>query len=150
MKTMIAGLLLFGAQAMACPNLAGNYTCTYEGQTSVIQMSQTENNGVTVYTIKDANDPQNQGGSLPADNNTYRLQDSDQVKNGTIRGWCEAEAFKIEQTGEYYDKGQHIGNVQAVISMYLTNGNLVQDTAGTFTTPSGNYPINSQVTCTPN
>lgn len=150
MKALLAGLMLLGAQAFACPDLTGTYTCTQNGQTSQIQMSQAETNGVTVYTIKDPSNPNDQGGSLPADNTTYRLEDSADFKNGTIRGWCENEAFKVEQTGQLFDQGQHIGDIQAVISFSLMNGNLLQDTQGVFKTGSGDYPISAQMTCTRN
>lgn len=147
MKAVIALVALFSVQAFACPNLTGTYSCTYEGQTEQIQMSQTETNGVTVYTMKNPNDPNDQGGSLPADNVVYKLEDSEQFKNGTIRGWCEGEAFKIEQIGSYFDQGQHIGDLQAVISMSLNGGNLVQDTQGVYKTGSGDYPISNSMTC---
>ena len=147
MKAVIALFALYGIQAFACPNLTGTYSCTYEGQTSQVQLSQTETNGVTVYTMKDPNDPADQGGSLPADNVVYKLEDSEQFKNGTLRGWCEGEAFKIEQTGSYFDQGQHIGDIQAILTMSLSNGNLVQDTQGTYKTGSGDYPIASNMTC---
>lgn len=150
MKLFLSGFLLVGAQAFACPNLAGTYTCNYDGQVEALEMSQTETNGVTVYSMRNPNDPNDQGGSLPADNTTYQLEDSEQFKNATIRGYCEGETFNIAQAGQYYDQGQHIGDIQAVTSMSLMNGNLLQATNGTFKTASGDYPINSQITCTRN
>lgn len=150
MKALLAGLLLVGAQALACPNLTGTYTCTQDGQSYALQFSQTEANGVTVYTIKDPNNSADQGGSLPADNQVYRLQDSKEFKNATIRGWCEGEAFKFEQIGEYYQEDQHIGNLQLVVAMSLMNGNLLQETTGVFETGSGQHPIQDRMVCNRN
>lgn len=150
MKLIIAVLALVGAQAFACPNLTGTFSCTSDGQTQAVAISQVEVNGVTTYTLKNPADPADQGGSLPADNNTYQIQDSEDFKNGTIRGWCEADAFKIEQTGQYYDQGQHIGDVQATIAMSLVDNNLSQVTTGTFKTGSGDYPINQTMSCVRN
>jgi hypothetical protein len=148
MKVLLTGLLFVGAQAFACPDLTGTYTCSYEGQTETLEISQSETDGVTTFTMKDPTDPNDQGGSLPADNNTYQIEDSEQFKNATIRGYCEADAFKIAQAGQYYDQGQHIADIDAVISMSLVDGNLLQDTKGVFKTASGDYPLDSQLTCT--
>lgn len=148
MKAILAAIALVGAQAFACPNLTGTFACTYEGQTENTQITQSEMNGVTTYTMRNADDPNDQGGSLPADNNTYTIPDSQEFKQGTIRGWCEGELFKIEQIGQYHDQGQHIGDIQATMTFSLNNNNLNQVTAGVFKTASGEYPINSELTCT--
>ncbi len=147
MKALLATLVLFGTSAFACPDLTGTFACTQEGQTSVIQVSQQVTNGVTVYTVKDPSNPTNQGDSLPADNNTYRLPDSAEFRNATIRGWCEGDAFKMEQTGQYFDQGQHIGDLQAIAAMSIVNGNLQQAVQGTFKTGSGDYPFDDMITC---
>lgn len=148
MKTVIALFALVGAQAFACPNLTGSYICTYEGQTQVSVISQAvDANGITTYTLGSEADPTD-GGSLPADNNTYQVPDSADFKQGTIRGYCEADAFKVAQTGQVFDQGQHIGNVEAVTSLSLVDNNLLQATTGVFKAASGDYPINQSLTCT--
>lgn len=149
MKALLVGLMLLGAQALACPDLSGSYACTQEDETSYLELSQTETDGVTVFTLKDPTNPNDPGGSLPADNQTYRVQDSETFKNGTIRGWCEGEAFKIEQTGEYYDQGYHMGDIEMVLAMSLMeDGSLLQATSGVFRTGSGDYPLSGEVVCT--
>lgn len=148
MKALLVGLMLVGTQAFACPDLSGSYACTQDGETAYLELSQTEMNGVTVFTLRDPSNPNDQGGSLPADNQTYRVQDSESFKNATIRGWCEAEAFKIEQTGELYDQGYHMGDIEMVLSMSLMeDGNLLQATSGVFKTGSGDYPLSGEVIC---
>lgn len=147
MKALLATLVLFGTSAWACPDLSGTFACTQEGQTAVIQVSQDVVNGATVYTIKDANNPGQEGDSLPADNNTYNLEDTIEFRNATYRGWCEAEAFKMEQTGQYFDQGQHVADVQMVAAISIVNGNLQQTIQGVFRTGSGDYPIQEAMTC---
>ncbi|HAG90651.1 MAG TPA: hypothetical protein DCL41_02195 [Bdellovibrionales bacterium] len=148
MKSLLAGLVLFGAQAMACPNLTGTYSCTYQDGTEKMELSQTETNGVTVYSFRNADDPNDQGGNLPADNQVYRLQDTKDFRNGTLQSWCEGDALKIQQQAEHYQEEQHVGNLSLVITMSIVDNNLSQVTDGFYETGSGNYPINESMTCT--
>lgn len=56
-KLIIALASLFSVSALACPNLAGSYQCSYEDENGNAQtyeqtVSQAEVNGVTVYTTE--------------------------------------------------------------------------------------------------
>jgi len=148
MKALLIGLALIGAQAFACPNLTGTYSCTYENGSEQLQLSQQEMDGVTVYNFKNPQDANDPGGALPADNQTYRLEDTKDFRNGTIRAWCEGEIFKIQQTAEHYQEESHSGNLDLTVSMSLSNSDLLQVTNGTYETGSGTYPINESMTCT--
>lgn len=133
--------LAFSAQAFACPNLAGSYTCTFNNQSEAITITQDQKDGVTIY--------QYNGGDLRADNQVYSIPDDESLKQATVRGWCEGESLKINVIGKYYSQGSYFGDLNMTLDNSKVGDNLRQITSGNVKNDGGNYPINADVTCTP-
>jgi hypothetical protein len=147
MRILAALGLLVSVNAFACPDLTGSYTCKYQDGTSeTMTFSQQDNkDGVTVYNMN--------GENLPADNQVYNMQDSQNLKNGTFRLWCDQANSAIldaEVLGQYYDQGQYYGDLTLDMAYSLDNGNLKQVTTGSLKGAAGQQPINDEMTCTRN
>lgn len=87
------------ASALACPDLAGDYTCVSQyGHTWQVPVSQAEVNGVMVYYWS--------GMELITDNTARPLPDTDTSKNQVLKAWCGAENNLLANlTAAVYDGG---------------------------------------------
>ncbi len=132
---------LFSSAAFACPNLTGNYACTYEnGQAEAISLTQEIRDGVTYFKMGNA--------ELAADNQARAIPEDDSMKEGSLRGWCEPYALKVEVLGKVYDSGEFFGDLAAQISFSLNaENNLDRVTSGTLKAVKETYPLDNTMTC---
>lgn len=145
MKTTLAALLvLFGlsAQASACPDISGVYTCGEEE----ITVDTYELNGVTYLEFN------NQGG-IPADNNWMDLPDSEKEKNAKMRLSCgDKDAYGphylLDYEADLYDQGQYLAFLDAEIYVYQEKDTLFQVTTGLAKGSWGEQPISDKIACT--
>lgn len=144
MRTLLALLVLGSVNAFACPDLTGDFTCTYnDGSTELIKVTQENRDGVTYYSFGDE--------LTPADNVVYTVPDDETLKQGTFRAWCDDDVtLKAELVGKYYDAGQFYGDLTMLMSYTLDNGNLKDVTTGSLKNDNGEYPINNELVCTRN
>jgi len=144
MRTLIALAFVFSAQAFACPELAGTYTCTYsDGSSETGTVTQTLVNGVNVYNYN--------GTEIRADNAVYPVPEDETLKEGTFRAWCEGAAtLKGTIEGKYYSGGSYFGDLVMNLEFSRVGTSLKQVTTGNLKNAGGDYPINSEVVCTAN
>lgn len=146
MQKMALIALLFSAQAFACPDLSGSYTCTYQdGSSEMVTISQDSKNGVTVYDYN--------GSQIPADNQTYRIPDDQTLKQGTFRAWCDSNdptLLKSQLTGKYYSEGSYFGDLIMDMTFSIQGRDLKQVTQGVLKNSGGDYPLNSELVCVRN
>jgi hypothetical protein len=142
MSKLVALALVVSANAWACPDLTGTYTCQYQdGQTEVITLSQENKDGVVTYTY-------NNNASIPADNVAYPVPDGPTLREGTLRAWCEADTFKSQLVGKYYDQGVYFGDLTLNIDFAKVGNDLKQVNTGSVKNSASQYPINGEVVCT--
>ncbi len=145
MRGLLVVLGLFTAQAFACPNLTGSYTCNYQdGSSEVVTVSQDQKDGVTVYNYN--------GSEMPADNQTYQIPDDENLKQGTWRAWCDAgsEVLAAQILGKYYNQGSYAGDLTMNIAISLNGGNLQQVTNGQLVNSGGSHPFSETMVCNRN
>jgi hypothetical protein len=144
MRKLAALALLFSAQAFACPNLAGTYTCTYQDNSSEqVVISQELKDGVTVYT--------HNGSQIPADNVAYPVPDDASLHDATFRAWCADDlTLSANLVGKYWQDGQYFGDLNMTSNFTLSGTDLKQVTTGTLKNQGGEYPLNSDMTCVRN
>lgn len=143
MRKLAALALLFSAQAFACPDLTGAYTCKYQdGSSEVVTISQESKAGVTVYNYN--------GSSIPADNVVYPMPDDQNLRSATFRAWCENASLKGNILGKYYNEGNYFGDLDMTLDLSLDGTNLKSVTTGTIKNSGGTYPLDGQVVCTRN
>lgn len=144
MRTLIAVALLFSAQAFACPELAGTYTCTFsDGTEETGTVTQSVVNGINIYNYN--------GTEIRADGVTYPVPEDETLKEGTSRAWCDdALTLKGEVIGKYYSGGSYFGEVVLNLEFSKVGTSLRQVTTGNLKNSGGDYPINSDITCTAN
>lgn len=145
MRATLVVLSLFAAQAMACPNLTGSYTCNYQnGSSEVVSIAQEQKDGVTVYNYN--------GSGIPADNVIYQIPDDENLKQGTWRAWCDEgrDLLMAEILGKYYHEGSYAGDLTMNLEINLDGGNLKQVTAGQLVNEGGTYPFGETMVCTRN
>lgn len=144
MRTLAALVLLFSAQAFACPDLTGAYTCKYQdGASEVVTVSQDNKDGVVTYNYN--------GSQIPADNQTYKVPDDQQLKDGQFRAWCEDDVtLKTELTGKYWNNGSYFGDLVMNMNLSLDSTNLKNVVTGNIKNSGGTYPIDNNIVCTRN
>jgi len=141
MLKVLVGLLL-SAQAYACPNLTGEFTCKSQDGTEVIKISQEVRDGVTVFNYN--------GSEILANNEAMPFPDDDSIREGTFRTWCEeanADLVFSQLLGKYYDHGRYFGDLELNLTLSLTENNLKQVTKGTLKSGTRVYPIESETIC---
>lgn len=144
MRKLAAIALLFSFQAYACPDLAGSYTCNYQdGSSEVITLSQELKDGVTIYT--------HNGSQIPADNVAYPVPDDVNLREATFRAWCtDTVTLSANLVGKYFQEGAYFGDLNMTSAFTLDGTSLKQITTGTLKNQGGEYPLNSEMTCTRN
>ena len=144
MRKLAALALLFSAQAFACPQLAGVYTCSYQDNSSeIITITQELKDGVTVYT--------HNGSQIPADNQSYPVPDDANLRSATYRAFCpDAATLSANLVGKFYQDGQFYGDLDMTSNFTLEGANLKNVVTGTLKNQGGDYPLNSEVLCTRN
>jgi hypothetical protein len=139
---LVLATALFSAGALACPNLAGTYTCETDEGAQTANITQEESGGVTTYDFD--------GMQLITDNETRAIPDDGSLKDGKIRSWCEGDALKAAATGTVLDGGEPMGDVDVTITVSTDGTTLTQTTSGTFKNAGNDYPIESTLTCKKN
>lgn len=144
MRKLAAFALLISMPAWACPDLTGNYLCTYQdGSTEQVALTQTVVNGVTVYNYN--------GSEIPADNVVRPMPDDESIKQATFRAWCDGASLKGNLIGKYWNNGAEFGDVDLKMDFSLENTNLKYVTDGTLVDKSGTtHSLAGSVTCTKN
>ncbi len=145
MRKLAALALVFSAQAFACPDLTGAFTCTYQdGSKEVITIAQEQKaDGLVVYNYN--------GSIVPTDNQAYPVPDDATLKEGTFRAWCANDsALSTQLVGKYYQDGSYFGDLVMNMDFSLTGTDLHQVTNGTLKNSGGEYPLNGDMTCVRN
>lgn len=145
MGKLAALALLFSAQAYACPQLVGSYTCTYQdGSKEVVTIAQNKDrNNVDVYDYN--------GSSIITDNQAYPIPDDQQLKSGTFRAWCDDNTtLQTQLLGEYYQQGNYYGHLTMNLNLSLQGNDLKQVTTGSLKNTGGEYPLNGESVCVHN
>lgn len=128
--------------AFACPQLAGNFVCTYQdGSSENVAITQSNKAGVEVYVYN--------GNEIPADKTTYDIPDDNNLKMGKFVAWCDDDVtLKTNIKGQYYSDSSYVGNVDLNTDFSMAaDGSLNLASSGKLTTGNGEYPINDTVTC---
>jgi len=139
---LVLATALFSAGALACPNLAGDYTCQTDDGPQSMTVTQEESNGVTSYDLG--------GTQLITDNEVRDIADDETLKDGKVRSWCEGDVLKAAATGTVLDGGEPAGDVDLTITFTTDGTTLTQNMSGTFKNAGNNYPIDNTMTCTKN
>ena len=143
MRIGLASLLVFGGQALACPNLAGDFSCIYkDGSVEHIRVGQEEKDGVTVFQYNNH--------KIPANNQLYDVPDEDTLRGATFRAWCEGDGNGVLRTqlaGKYYTENSFYGQLTLDTSYRLAGGDLKQISTGVLKHVGGERAINSEVLC---
>lgn len=126
--------------AFACPNLAGNYTCTYSDGPEQVAVSQTLAGGVTTYTYN--------GQQMIADGKSHDLDNSD--IDGTYTATCAGTRVTAHLVGQIMSQGQAVGSADLTLKVDQVRAGLALDQTGTITVQGQVNPINEQVSCTKN
>ena len=139
MKIFSLVLFLVSLNAFACPNFAGNYSCKDQNETWNMSLTQTEENGVTVYhqVVGDSE------GTFIADGvaRPHTVEAEGQTIEGTLSTTCLGEAVQIQFLADY--QGSPIDYVENMDMSYRVLH--VKDT-----TKMGGNEVNSSVyDCTP-
>jgi len=141
MRKLAIIALAFSAQAWACPELAGSYTCTYQdGSSEVVTITQELKDGVTIYN--------HNGSTVPADNVAYPVPDDASLREGTFKAWCaDNSTLSAQLIGKYYQDGQYFGDLDMTTNFSLNGSDLKQTSVGTLKNAGGEYPLNGENTC---
>ncbi|MGZ3723292.1 MAG: hypothetical protein ACXVA9_10195 [Bdellovibrionales bacterium] len=144
MRSLAIIALLFSAQAFACPTLTGSYTCTYQdGSKETIAITQDMKGTVTVYNIN--------GSDMSADGTVNPVPDSDNLKEGTFKSWCDDDVtLKGLLTGKYYNGGSYFGDLTMNMDWSLSGTDLKQTSNGEVVNTGGKYPITNETVCSKN
>lgn len=146
MRILAALALLVSAQAFACPDLTGSYTCAYkDGTSEVITINQETKNGTTTYDYN--------GSTLLTDNVAYPIPDDDTLKDATFRSWCDAADPNLLQSqlmGKYWNQGAYYGDLTMNMTFSKSGMHLKQTTQGLLKNSGVEYPLNSELVCTRN
>lgn len=139
--------LLFSSSAFACPNLTGTYNCPAQkkGQTYSLTISQEQDkSGVTAYTINSS--------TLLADNKAYPIPDSEQLKNGTFKAWCDtantSNVLNTEITGKIYSEGEFYADLTLTTAYTVIGSDLTATSTGSLTNTGGSHPLKNEQDCT--
>jgi hypothetical protein len=139
-KYAVLILLASATQAFACPELTGNFTCQDErGQPQAVQITQADKNGSTVYMYN--------GSEILTDNHVYPIPDDDTLKQGTFRGWCDADKVMGQVLGQYYSNGLLYGDLTLNMELSLSGTDLVSHSYGDIKNSTGKQPFDGSVTC---
>lgn len=140
-RAIILAAAFVSASAFACPDLTGNYTCTYgNGQTEDVAITQEVREGVTYFKYN--ND------EFAADGREYTLADSAELKEGKFSAWCEDVTLKNKIVGKYYNNGSYFGDLTMIVDITKSGTSINQAVNGSLKSSNGEYPINQTVTCT--
>jgi len=144
MRKLAALVLLFSAQAFACPDLTGSFQCQYQdGSTETVSITQANKSGVMVYNYN--------GTEIPADRITYDVPDEENIREGKFTAWCDDDVtLKANLNGKYWSQGNYIGDLTMDMFFSIENGNLKTTSNGVLKTGNGDYPVDSNVVCTRN
>ena len=144
MRILSVIALFFSASAMACPDLTGTFTCTYQdGSSEQVTISQQINNGITMYNSN--------GSMISADNKTYPVPDDETIKNATFRAWCDGASLKGNLIGKYYNQGSYFGDLDMILDLSIAGRDLKNETSGNLKDTGGtDYPLGGTTVCTRN
>lgn len=143
-KFAALAIALVSVQAFACPDLTGNYSCVYQdGTKEVVSITQEQKNGVTTFLYN--------GSAIVADNQAYPMADDQNLREATFRAWCDSADPTLLQTqllGKYYTNGAYYGDLTMNMNFSMAGSDLKQTNTGTLKNAGGEYPLNSELTCT--
>ena len=144
MRTLAVIALLFSAQAFACPQLAGNFTCTYQdGSKEVMTVTQDTKGNLTTYNVN--------GSDIITDNVAKPMQDDANIKNATFRSWCDDDVtLKGELIGQYFNNGKFYGDLTVALNYSMSGSDLKQNVDGQVVGSNGTQPIKQETVCTKN
>lgn len=141
MKMFIALASLIAVPTLACPNLTGTYTCTYnDGTKETLTVTQAVRSGITQYTVN--------GSTILADQQVYQLPDSEDLKQASQTAWCEGEILNVATAGNYFQQNQLIGELMMVIQVTLTGNTLKQALNGSLKNQEGEQEFSGETLCT--
>jgi len=143
-KFVFFATFLFSIRAFACPNLAGSYTCEFLGYPEDVTVSQQNKNSVIVYTAN--------GYDVPADNQAYKVPDRKELKNATLRAWCNDDvALNFQLLGVAWEDGAPYGDLTVDGTLSKSGKDLQPKMTGKIVKRDGSeQPFNPEVTCKAN
>jgi hypothetical protein len=113
LKLLAVIFLLTPTLTWACPNLAGDFLCTENGEQSPLTITQTTENGVTIY---------NDGSEkYYADNKSHPVNWDFLV--GTYKARCVGNEFVLKIDGEIIYEGEKYGDVDDVSNLSMADAN---------------------------
>lgn len=142
MRSLTVMAFLFSFRAFACPDLSGTFSCTFlNGAKETIVVSQAENCNVTTYTIN--------GQPYAADNIAYAQPDTPNLRDSTVRMWCDDDTtLQSETLGRYFDDQNHFGGALELKTAFTLQDMGVRiSSKGTL---GGVNPIGGEADCTKN
>lgn len=136
---------LFSVGAFACPNLAGNYTCTTSAGKNDVVITQRVDNGITYYSFN--------GEEFPADGLEYSFENQ-QLKNGNFSAWCSergtVSVLNQNLRGDFYQNGNYAGLLDLNTHIYVHKNGLRLKYKGTLKYVTGALAeINEIAACNP-
>lgn len=141
MKTIsFIAALLVSTYAMACPQIAGTYTCDYGDGPEVLTIQQTVKSGVTEYLLD--------GDSYLADGQAYAY--SDEGFSGTTTTACAGQTVSSAIVGDLLENGSAVGNLNVTVSYTPSATGLNSTSVGQLVYGGQTYPINDSISCTKN
>ena len=145
MKKVIFLAAIFAApMAMACPDLAGNYSCVIDGQPKRTIVSQAELGGVMNYRIDQEDADSIELIADGMDHDASRWMDG--LDQAVYNASCDGDArLMINANGIIMNEGQPMGKLQVLIAASRDGaGNLAQNVTGMITGDFGSFPVDEQ------
>lgn len=137
-------VLLTSAAAWACPDLSGQYVCTYQdGSQEGLLIKQNLINGVMVYDYA--------GSRIIGDNAPYPLPNDANLRGATFRAWCDpapGSPLRAQIVASYFSQGSLYGELILDMTYARVGLDVKQTTQGTLRNSGGQSPLNSEQTCT--
>jgi hypothetical protein len=140
-KFIIALISLSAVQAFACPDLAGNYTCTYsDGTSEATEFTQSTTNGVTTYNLGVQ--------EVIADGAPHPVKEED--IDGSYTATCTTDAVSTVLTGDILDAGQAVAKVNVTLKVQKNRTGLAIGQTGEISVGADVIPVDDSATCTKN
>lgn len=141
MKTVFFTAALFiNTYAMACPQLAGTYTCDYGNGPEIMTVEQNVKGGITEYIID--------GYVVLADGQAY--PQNDESFSGTTTTSCVGQDVSQLIVGNLLENGTDVGDINVTSSFVTSSTGVNLVSVGEITYGDQTAPINETIACTKN
>lgn len=144
MKALLLLSFLTGLNTYACPDLTGEYRCKSKSNTYDIIIEQQPNGEHTQYWFLAAENPEDRDDSVITDGVLRKRKNTETVKRGKIKAWCDGDKLIDVRWGDLYVDGEFFTDFELKSKFYIKNGKLIWDETGMMT-----FPVDRQTICTP-